>query len=449
MTTPHNRYYHDDLSRFGPDLNLVFSGTRKMMGCTPSEWKIIVKAIRKCEAGKNGMIDTSEWGVVSFITSLEKVVEFLSQCIDPETGNCVFAEYCLPDFNPKEIAQGFSDEGMTDWDDVWINYKAQRTINVLNIVKHLFRFDPRLVRGAFGRKEKSSGKKFINDGQHGTLLLGLVGSEKVPVAYVETDEESTDFDHFLAFNVDNYEAEDYDKHRNQVERSNRMVEEKGEQNILREDLEDFYVDKLFRNHNGHFVPKSRKNIGAGESHHIRAFLSYIDQYVPTDNRGHYEIKNSALDHAIHIVRMAWPAHGVPHEPVWGLCELIQSQDKMSDREWVRWMQNVALVIKTKWPGGPDKVWPEINAVIQDQMPKKDPQWRDDPRIQTGNRGFMIGQAIYELVIEYDEKYQKSDGRPKGFGIPTNPIKQKTEPDRSFAYPQGFPFDNITFKKKVA
>ena len=446
-----NRYYHDDLSRFGSDLNLVFSGTRPMKSCTPNEWKIIEKAIKRCELGKNGMIDTSEWGVVSFITSLVKVIEFLSQCNNNETGECVFAEYCLPDFDSSTIAQGFDkDHGMTDWDDVWINYKAQRTINVLNIVKHLFRFNPRLVRGAFGRKDPITGKKFINDGQHGTLLLGIVGAEKVPVAYVLTDEESTDFDHFLAFNVDNYDAEDYDKHRNQVERSNRMVEEDGVQNILREDLEDYYIDKLFKQHRGQFIPKSRKNIGGGESHHIRAFLSYMDTYVSTGKDGHYITKNSVLDHAIHVARMAWPGHGIPHEPIWGLCELIQSQPKMSDREFEKLKQNLALVIKTKWPGGPDKVWPEVNATIQTQMPKNNPQWRDDFRIQSGNRGFMIGQAFFELYVWYDKNRQDPKyGNQRGFGVPIVPVKQKSEQDRSFEYPQGFPFANINFAKAVA
>jgi hypothetical protein len=428
-----NRYYHPSLNRWGPNLSLVFSGTRKMATIEPDEWDVIKKAVRNCKIGKGGMIDTSEWGTVSFISSLDRVIEFLANCVDP-TGKCVFADFVLPLYDKTKSIKGFSEEGLIDWEKSFINYKAQRTINMLNLVQHLFNFKSELVFGATGRQETKTGKTYINDGQHGTLLLGIVGAEKVPVRWVPSDDEYVDFDQFLALNVDNYETEDYDKHRNQVQRANKMKEAK--QELYVSDKLDFYLDKLIKKHNVKFIPKSKTNMSAGETPHVTKYQALLDEF-----------KQDVLDRAIKIVRMAWPAHGVPQEPVWGLCELVRAQNKKTAKEWEDWEYAFSVTLKTKWPTGPDGVWKEVNAVMQKLMPKTDSQYRDDFRIQTGNRGKMIGTAFSEVYTKWDEARQQAPGNPRSYGITVDPIYRLAGGDK-FTYPlPGFPIGNMIGYKK--
>ncbi len=431
------KYYHPSLNRWGPNLSLVFSGDKDLATLEPDEFAAIIKAVRNCKKGKNGLIDTSEWGTVSFVSSLDRVIEFLANCVDSE-GKCVFSDFKLPEYNSDAGIKGFSEEGLTEWANLFINYKAQRTINIINLVTHLCNFKSSLVFGATGRRSISTKATYINDGQHGTLLLGIVGVEKVPVRYVEDDDEYIDFDQFLALNVDNYETEDYDKNRNQVQRATKMKEAR--KVLYPSDKAPYNLDKLIQKQNVKFVPKAKSSIKAGETPHVVKYLALLDEF-----------KQDTLDRAIKIIRMAWPAHGAPQEPVWGLCELIRSQyKKKSATEWESWEYTLSITLKTKWPNGPDGVWKEVNAVMQKLMPKNKPQWRDDYRIQTGNRGKMIGAAFREVYYKWDEARQKAPGNPRSYGITIDPVLRLSGGDK-FNYPDpGFPITKMVgFKKESA
>ena len=84
------------------------------------------------------------------------------------------------------------------------------------------------------------------------------------------------------------------------------------------------------------------------------------------------------------------------------------------------------------------------------MPKNKPQWRDDYRIQTGNRGKMIGAAFREVYYKWDEARQKAPGNPRSHGITIDPVLRLSGGDE-FNYPDtGFPINNMVgFKKESA
>ena len=65
------KYYHQSLNRWGPNLSLVFSGNKDLATLEFEEFAVIIKAVKNCKKGKGGMIDTSEWGAVSFVSSLD------------------------------------------------------------------------------------------------------------------------------------------------------------------------------------------------------------------------------------------------------------------------------------------------------------------------------------------------------------------------------------------
>ena len=159
------KYYHPSLNRWGPNLSLVFSGDKDLATLEYEEFAAIIKAVKNCKKGKGGMIDTSEWGTVSFVSSLDRVIEFLANCVDSE-GKCVFSDFKLPEYDSSKGIKGFGEDGLSEWANLFINYKAQRTINVINLVTHLCNFKSSLVFGATGRRSLSTNSTYINDGQH-------------------------------------------------------------------------------------------------------------------------------------------------------------------------------------------------------------------------------------------------------------------------------------------
>ena len=431
-----NRFYTDEIQKdFGDNLNYIFSGTRSMASCSPSEWDKIESAVRKCKLGRSGKIDTSEWGTKSYEYSLYTLIEFLANCKDSK-GVCVFADFKLPEYTEDTSVKGFDPNmGRAPQSDAFFNYGAQRTINALNIVKILFNFNPALVFGAKGRKD-SKGNYFINDGQHGTLLLGICGVETLPIAYIESDDTSIDYDHFLAFNVDNYEAEDYDKHRNQVQRAVRMKDEG--KNLYPSDKTDYGLHRVLQRHNITLCPKSKTNLGEGESVHVAHFLKYFAEHVESDAHDEPE-KESRLDRAFSIMRRAFRAHHVPQEPVWGLLELIKAQGKLSSKEWEKWEDAMVRALKAKWPGSPDIIWKETLATMNRDMPKKDAKWRDDHRVATGNRGYMIGSAFREVYNAFEE-IRRSNGDQRPLVKEVKPIVR--DDGQEYNWPKGYPTGNM-------
>lgn len=423
-------FHHPDIeAKFGTNLNTIFSGSKKTRSADIEDIMEIVRAVKKCKLGKNGFIDTSEWGSRTYLSVMETVLEFMSACLD-QNGKCVFQQYELPKYDAESGVKGISEEGLCDWESLFINYKAQRVINMVNIIKHLFNFNAQLVFGAKGRRWQ--GKTFINDGQHGTILLGIVGLEKLPVIFVESEHESVDFDHFLAFNVDNYETEDYDKHRNKVQRAIRMVDEEGPQNIYPTDKKDYHCNQLLSRHEVRFVPQAKKNISPGESTHVKKMLKLFEEYR----------KNDVFERAITTVRKTWRGHGVPQEPVWGLCELIKAQNGMTNREWEKVEGALVSSLQKKWPSGPTTVWDEVKTVIN-KMGKM-PEYKDRPETNTGNRGKMIAQAMLEVTEAWDRILPTLPGNKAGHGVKLKPIIRDNLTGESFEYHQGFPVKNMEF-----
>ena len=426
------RYHHPDIvARFGHSLNTIFSGTRTLKSIEIEEFMEISRAVKKCKLGKNGYIDTSEWGSRTYLSVMETVLEFMTACLDKE-GRCVFQQFSLPEYDPNTGVKGLSEEGLCDWDSLMVNYKAQRVINMLNIVKHLFNFNAQLVFGSKGRRWQ--GRTYINDGQHGTILLGIVGVEKLPVIFVNSQYESVDFDHFLAFNVDNYETDEFDKHRNKVQRATRMVAENGPQNIYNSDKKDYYCDQLLSRHDVRFVPESKKNIAPGESTHVSKMLTLFAEYK----------KNDVFERAITTVRKAWRGHGVPQEPVWGLCELIKAQNNITNREWEKIEGALVSSLQRKWPSGPQTVWSEVKTVINKMA--KMPAYKDRPETNMTNRGKMIAQAMIEVVHAWDRIKPTLPGNKVGHGVSLKSIVRDGLTGDAFEYHEGFPVENMEFDR---
>ena len=431
------RYYHPDIvNRFGANLNTLFSGTRPTRSASIDDLAEILRAVKKCKLGKDGHIDTSEWGSRTYLSVMETVLEFMSACLSKDL-KCVFQQYELPAYNFDSGVKGLSEEGLCNWDSLLVNYKAQRVINMVNVVKYLFNFNPQLVFGAKGRRYQ--GKTYINDGQHGTILLGIVGVEKLPVIFVESPHESIDFDHFLAFNVDNYEAEEFDKHRNKVQRATRMIAENGIQNIYPSDKVNYDCDLLLQRHDVRFVPQAKKILSPGDTQHVNKMLNLFEEY--------FNKKGDIFEKALVVSRKTWRGHAVPQEPIWGLCELIKAQNKeISTREWEKVENALVSSLQRKWPSGPNTVWPEIKAVIN-KMGKM-PQYKDRPETNTSNRGKMIAQAMVEVVHAWDRILPTLAGNKVGHGVSLKSIIRDGLTGEAFEYHEGFPVKNMGFEDRV-
>ena len=132
-------WHHQDLEhKFGPKLSFIFSGTESLRSADEEDLAVIKKAIKNCKMGKQGFIDTSEWGSKTYVNVMETVLTFLINCKDSE-GKCVFHKYKLPQYDEDQGVKGMN---TAEWEDVYINYKAQRVINMNNIIKHLINFIP-------------------------------------------------------------------------------------------------------------------------------------------------------------------------------------------------------------------------------------------------------------------------------------------------------------------
>lgn len=103
-------------------------------------------------------------------------------------------------------------------ENLWINYGSQRILYLRHCIEIVFKFDPWSVFNAVGRKD-STGKVFINDGQHRTVACLFFGMRYMAVQYCLSDDATVDIDQFCACNVDNLPSEPYDNYRNRASRA--------------------------------------------------------------------------------------------------------------------------------------------------------------------------------------------------------------------------------------
>ena len=395
------RWYDEEIKDiYGDDLDSILgprAGRRSLALATKAELTNILKCIKKVN---DGVIATHDRGVVPFIDAVRMVLDHLRKSVDPATGKSVLWGWELPTFDLTKAVKGLESHAQ---EKIMLNYRAQRSINVLHLIKLLADFDSSLVFGAKGRR-MNNGDIFINDGQHGSILLALVGVEKIPAQYIESDQEYHDFNQFIACNVNAMTADDYDNHRNQLNRAKRMKSEVG--TIKHEDQIHYDLDTILSREGVALIPPRGKVAGDGESKHTSKFLNYFEEY-----------DEEIFKRGLRIIRSAWPTKSVPHEPLWGLCKLLSSQFEKDKTQIRKIDQGIARAIGDRWDK-PEQVWPEVNAAIKSQYPLT--KYRDSPETATGNRGYMIGAAIASTVQNYDLYLTSQAGSPRGLGISLHP-----------------------------
>lgn len=397
------RWYNEEIKDiYGDDLDSILgprAGRRPLTQATDVEIRNIRKCIKKVT---DGLIVTHDRGVVKFTDAIRMVLEHLRKSIDPTTNKPALWGWDLPSFDVAKAVKGLETHSQ---EDIALNYRAQRNINVVHLFKLLVDFDSSLVFGGKGRKDPRTGMVYINDGQHGSILLALVGVEKIPAQYIVNDQEYHDFNQFIACNVQAMPADDYDNHRNQLNRAIRMNNEIG--SIKHEDQIHYDLHQVLSRENVTLIPPRGKTPGDGESKHTSKFLTYFEEF-----------DQDIFKRGIRIIRSAWPTKSVPHEPLWGLCKLLNNQQE-NDKTKIRKMdQAISLALGARWDK-PEQVWPEVNSSIKGQYPLT--KYRDAPETNTGNRGYMIGAAIVSTVENYNMYITNQPGSPRGLGISLSPV----------------------------
>ena len=412
-----SRWYDEEIKDiYGDDLDSILgprAGRRPLAQATESEIRNIRKCIKKVT---DGVIATHDRGLVKFTDAVRMVLEHLKKSIDPTTNKPALWGWELPIFDSAKAVKGLETHAQ---DRIALNYRAQRNINVVHLFKLLVDFDSSLVFGGKGRKQ-ANGEIYINDGQHGSILLALVGVENIPAQYIESDQEYHDFNQFIACNVQAMAADDYDNHRNQLNRAIRMNSEVG--SIKHEDQIHYDLHQVLNRENVVLIPPRGKTPGDGESKHTSKFINYFEEF-----------DQEIFKRGIRIIRNAWPTKSVPHEPLWGLCKLLSSQQETDKTKIRKIDQAIALALGERWDK-PEQVWNEVNSSIKQQYPKT--KYRDAPETNTGNRGYMIGAAIVSTVQNYDMYITSQPGSPRGLGVSLAPCSRL---DDSYEFYLSMPF----------
>lgn len=411
------RWYTEEVKDiYGDDLDSILgprASRRPLSQATDTEVRNIRKCIKKVT---DGVIITHDRGLVKFTDAVRLVLEHLKKSIDSATNKPALWGWELPSFDIAKAVKGLETH---EQEDIALNYRAQRNINVVHLFNLLVDFDSSLVFGGKGRKT-ANGEIYINDGQHGSILLALVGVKKIPAQYIESDQEYHDFNQFIACNLSAMIADIFDNHRNQLNRAIRMNTEVG--SIKHEDQVHYDLHQLLNREHVSLIPAKGKTPGDGESKHTAKFLDYFEEF-----------DQEVFKRGIRIMRNAWPTKAVPHEPLWGLCKLLNSQFE-TDKTKIRKMdQALALALGERWDK-PEQVWPEVNASIKGQYPLS--KYRDSAEANTGNRGYMIGAAIASTVANYDLYITSQAGSPRGLGVSIAPV---TRPDDSYEFYVSMPF----------
>ena len=406
-----SRWYTEEVKDiYGDDLDSILgprANRRPLSQATDAE----IRHIRKCiKRVTDGVIVTHDRGLVKFTDAVRLVLEHLKKSIDPATNLSALRGWELPLFDSAKAVKGLETHSQ---EDIALNYRAQRNINVVHLFNLLVDFDSSLVFGGKGRKT-SSAELFINDGQHGSILLALVGVKQIPAQYIESDQEYHDFNQFIACNISAMVADIYDNHRNQLNRAIRMNAEVG--SIKHEDQVHYDLHQLLNREHVNLIPPRGKTPGDGESKHTAKFLDYFEEF-----------DEEIFKRSIRIMRNAWPTKSVPHEPLWGLCKLLTNQLETDKTKIRKLDQAIALALSTRWEK-PEQVWPEVNSAIKGQYPLT--KYRDAAETNTGNRGYMIGAAIVSTVANFDLYITSQAGSPRGLGVSLAPVA-RTDDDYEF------------------
>ena len=414
------RWYDEEIKDiYGDDMDSILgprAERRSLTQATDAEVRNIRKCIKKIN---DGVIATHDRGLVKFTDAVRMVLEHLRKSIDPATNKPALWGWELPLFDSKKAVKGLE---IHDQIEIMLNYRAQRNINVVHLFNLLVDFDSSLVFGAKGRKQ-ANGQIYINDGQHGSILLALVGVEKIPAQYIESDQEYHDFNQFIACNVDAMKADDYDNHRNQLNRAIRMNSEVG--SIKHDDQIHYDLHQVLSRENVTLIPPKGKSPGDGESKHTSKFLNYFEEY-----------DTEIFKRSVRIIRSAWPTKSVPHEPLWGLCKLLSSQMETDKTKIRKADQAIARALGERWDK-PEQIWPEVNSSIKQQYPLS--KYRDSPETNTGNRGYMIGSAIKSTMENYDLYLTSQAGSPRGLGVS---LSEVVRPEDDHVFYLSIPFVSV-------
>jgi hypothetical protein len=358
-----------------------------------------------------GKMILEHMGAVDFITAFNLVLRAFSKIIDTETGKNVLHGLQLSAFDLDEAVMSGIPVNVRF---IKLNMKAQREIDLSRIFKLLCNFDSSLVFGAKGRFSKDENKVYINDGNHGTITLVFHGVITPPIGFSLKELAYIDYNQFIACNGDVLPITDYDIQKNRVNRAKSMLEVGIP--VKKEDEAAYFLDKVLANCDVTLVPNAAVP-GPGESNLTSQFQKHFKTYCKNDYKN-----REVFEKALKIVRQAWPSSSVDHAPVWGLIELLNSQNTKMRTDAT--IIAIAEILAEKWASS-QRVWSEVNTQLKAQFPQKEKgkytQWKDHRYTNTGNRGLMIGAAIKTLVENHEAWIRSQPGRKKGFNLKLEPV----------------------------
>jgi hypothetical protein len=403
---------------FGEDLAFIFGPkeTRIPVSQLPQEdydrkMDIIKRAKIPALHVNKGKLILEHMGAVDFITAFIQVLRSFQKIIDPETGKNVLYGLQLSKFDLDEAVMSGIPVHVKF---IKLNMKAQREIDLVREFKLICNFDSSLVFGAKGRFSSVENKVYINDGNHGTTCLVFHGVLTPPVGFSLKELSYIDFNQFIACNGDVLPITDYDIHKNRVNRAKAMLE--AGLPIKKEDEASYFLDKVLTNCDVTLIANAA-DPGPGESNLTSQFQKHFKTYCKN------EYKNrEVFEKALKIVRQAWPGGSVDHAPVWGLIELLNSQNSKARTDAT--MVAIAEILAEKWASS-QRVWVEVNSQLKAQFPQKEKgkytQWKDHRYTNTGNRGLMIAAAIKTLIENHEAWVRSQPGRKKGFNLKLDPV----------------------------
>jgi len=352
-------------------------------------------------------------GEVELMTAINLVLQAFSEIIDPDSKQPVLWGLQLRNFD--------KDEAVMSGIPVHIKYlktnmKAQRVIDLARIFRLLCNFDSSLVFGAKGRFSSDTESVYLNDGNHGTITVVLHGVLTPPVGFSAKESPWIGQNQFIACGLDVLPLTHYDLHKNQVNRAVAMKQHGHE--IKPEDLAAYNLNRVLSNCGVKLVPEAVDNPGPKQCNQTANMQKHFSDYCKDeyDNRKLFEL-------ALKTIVYAWPGAAIDHAPLWGLIELYRNQPAKSLNDNL--VISVARVLSEKW-GSAKQVWNEVNKQIGIQYPKGTKAkgftaWKDHRFTATGNRGLMIGAAIYTLLNNREAWIRSEPGRNKGFDLKLSPI----------------------------
>ena len=403
---------------FGEDLAFIFGPkeSRIPVSQLPQEdydrkMDIIKRAKIPALHVNKGKLILEHLGAVDFITAFTQVLRSFQKIIDPETGKNVLYGIQLGKFDLDEAVMSGIPVHVKF---IKLNMKAQREIDLAREFKLICNFDSSLVFGAKGRFSSVENKVYINDGNHGTTCLVFHGVLTPPVGFSLKDLSYIDFNQFIACNGDVLPITDYDIHKNRVNRAKAMLSEG--MPVKKEDEASYFLDKVLANCDVTLIANAG-DPGPGETNLTSQFQKHFKTYCKN------EYKNrEVFEKALKIVRQAWPGGSVDHAPVWGLIELLNSQNPKTRTDAT--MVAIAEILAEKWASS-QRVWAEVNSQLKVQFPQKEKSkytvWKDHRYTNTGNRGLMIAAAIKTLIENHEAWIRSQPGRKKGFNLKLDPV----------------------------